>query len=233
MTSVAIIPARGGSKRIARKNVFPIQGIPMIGYAILAAQESELFEKIIVSTDDVEIGTIAKSFGAEVPKFRSAELSDDFATTNDVLADAMNSTWLGESSPKHVCCIYATTPLLQATHLIESFKIMKDEAVDYVFPAAPFMYNVQRAFQLLDNKGLKMLFPEHFSTRSQDLQPTFHDVGQFYWGTTEAWANRKPIFSATSRILKVDPNEFVDIDNLSDLEQVVEILENRNKKKQL
>ncbi len=230
MTSIAIIPARGGSKRIPRKNVFPIQGIPMIGYAILAAKKSELFEKVIVSTDDAEIGAIAKSFGAEVPQYRSTELSDDFATTIDVLADAINSSWLGKSNPQYVCCIYATTPLLQATHLIESYKLIKDQDVDYVFPAAPFKHTVQRAFQLRQDNGLQMIFPEHFSTRSQDLEPTFHDVGQFYWGKTEAWAKRKPIFSARSRIMKVDSNEFVDIDNLSDLAVVAEILENRKKK---
>ena len=227
MTSVAIIPARGGSKRIPRKNVIPIKGIPMIGYAILAAQESGLFEKIIVSTDDVEISTIAKSFGAEIPRFRSSELSNDYATTNDVLADAVSSTWLGESKPEYVCCIYATTPLLNAAHLIESFRIIQDEAADYVFPAAPFPHNVERGFKLREDNGLQMLFPEHFSTRTQDLQPTYHDVGQFYWGKTEAWANRKPIFSTASRIMKVDDSEFVDIDYLSDLEKVAEILESR------
>ena len=227
MTSVAIIPARGGSKRIPRKNVIPIKGIPMIGYAILAAQESGLFEKIIVSTDDVEISTIAKSFGAEIPQYRSSELSNDYATTNDVLADAVSPNWLGESKPEYVCCIYATTPLLNAAHLIESFGIIQHEAADYVFPAAPFAHSVERGFQLREDKGLHMLFPEHFSTRSQDLQPTYHDVGQFYWGKTEAWANRKPIFSATSRIMKVDASEFVDIDNLSDLEMVAKILESR------
>lgn len=199
----------------------------MIGYAILAAQESGLFEKIIVSTDDVEISTIAKSFGAEIPQFRSSELSNDYATTNDVLADAVAPNWLGESKPEYVCCIYATTPLLNATHLIESFGIIQREAADYVFPAAPFAHVVERGFQLREDRGLHMLFPDHFSTRSQDLQPTYHDVGQFYWGKTEAWANRKPIFSATSRIMKVDASEFVDIDNLSDLEMVAKILENR------
>ncbi len=227
MTCVAIIPARGGSKRIPRKNIVSIQGIPMIGYAILAAKESGLFEKIIVSTDDVEISAIAKSFGADIPQYRSSELSNDFATTNEVLADAVSPTWLGELKPDYVCCIYATTPLLKAAHLIESYKIIQDEVADYVFPAAPFTHSVERGFKLREDKGLQMLFPEHFSTRSQDLQPTYHDVGQFYWGKTEAWAKQKPIFSATSRIMKVDASEFVDIDNLADLELVAEILESR------
>lgn len=202
----------------------------MIGYAILAAQESELFEQIIVSTDDVEIAEIAESFGAEIPRYRSSELSNDFATTNDVLADAISPDWLGKSNPKYVCCIYATTPLLQSAHLIESYKIMEDESADYVFPAAPFTHIVERGFQLREDRGLQMLFPEHFSTRSQDLRPTYHDVGQFYWGKTEAWAQRKQIFSATSRIMEVSPDEFVDIDNLSDLKLVSEILDSRFKK---
>jgi N-acylneuraminate cytidylyltransferase len=229
MTTIAVIPARGGSKRIPRKNVIPINGIPMIGYAIMAAQTSKLFEKVIVSTDDAEIGAIAESFGAEVPKYRSSELSDDFATTNDVMCDAVKSEWLGESNPDLVCCIYATSPLLQATHLIESYKIIQDKPVDYVFPAAPFQHKIQRAFQIKEDNGLSMLFPEHFLTRSQDLPQTFHDVGQFYWGKTEAWANRRPIFSANSRILPVSANEFVDIDDFSDLDQILQILKNRNR----
>jgi pseudaminic acid cytidylyltransferase len=224
---VAIIPARGGSKRIPKKNIIPILGIPMIGYAILAAQESELFEKIIVSTDSEEICAIAKTFGAEVPHYRSEELSNDYATTNDVMADAVNPVWIGESRPQHVCCIYATSPLLQATHLIDSYKLIIDEPVDYVFPATTFQHNVQRAFQLEEDGGLRMLFPEHLLTRSQDLQPAFHDVGQFYWGKTEAWAARNPIFNSNSRIMQVETNQFVDIDNFSDLELVIELLKSR------
>ena len=227
MKPIAVIPARGGSKRIPKKNIIPILGIPMIGYAIRAAQESELFEKIVVSTDDEDISEIAKSFGAEVPKYRSAELSDDYATTNDVMADAITSAWIGESKPQHVCCIYATSPLLKATHLTESYKLIMNESVDFVFPATTFRNNVQRAFQLEEDGGLKMLFPEHLLTRSQDLQPVFHDVGQFYWGKTEAWANRKPIFNSRSRILQVEEDQFVDLDDYSDLDRVIELLNSR------
>jgi pseudaminic acid cytidylyltransferase len=227
MKPIAVIPARGGSKRIPRKNILPIHGIPMIGYAILAAKESELFEKIIVSTDDAKISSIAKSFGAEVPRFRSAELSDDFATTNDVMADAIKPVWIGESKPNHVCCIYATTPLLKATHLIESYKLIEDQSVDYVFPAAPFIHNIQRAFKLTESNGLQMIFPDQLLTRTQDLEPTYHDVGQFYWGKTEAWVNQKPIFSATSKIMKVKADEFVDVDELEDLNRITKILEER------
>jgi pseudaminic acid cytidylyltransferase len=225
--AIAVIPARGGSKRIPRKNIQVIDGIPMIGRAITTANDSGVFSKVIVSTDDEEIAEISLKYGALVPRLRNKDLSDDFATTMDVIADAITSSWIGDTQPEYVCCIYATSPLLEKHHLIEGFKKITQENVDYVFPAAPYPHPIDRAFKLDQNGGLEMLYPNYFLTRTQDLPLAFHDVGQFYWGKYEAWATKKPIFSSGSRVIAVEPNEFVDIDNFSDLEQVQQIIKKR------
>lgn len=228
--NVAIIPARGGSKRIPRKNILEFDGIPLIGRAILLAKDTELFEKIIVSTDDEEIAKIAEKFGAVIPRLREKNLSDDFATTYDVMADSLTPSWLGNFFPQYACCIYPVTPLLTASRVIESFELIKEKNYSYVFSAINFTTPIERSFKI-DNSGrINMNFPEHLLTRSQDLQKSFHDAGQFYWGKCESWLRKEPIFSMQSTAIKFNEYELVDVDTIEDLKWAETIFKLRNKK---
>ena len=214
--NIAVIPARGGSKRIPRKNIRKFSGKPIIAYSIEKALLSDLFGKVIVSTDDDEINSIAKQFGAEVPFKRSAQLSDDYAGTTEVVAHAIkwmeNQGW----TLNGVCCIYPTAPLLDVELLKTSYEIFIKGKWDYVFSATEYVYPVERSFKVLDNNVLKMLIPENFDRRSQDLTPTFHDAGQFYWGSPEAWVEDRPIFSERSTIIKLPAYGAADIDTEDD-----------------
>jgi len=214
--NVAVIPARGGSKRIPRKNIRKFSGKPIIAYSIEKALLSDLFGKVIVSTDDEEINSIAKQFGAEVPFKRPTQLSDDYASTTEVVAHAIkwmkNQGW----TLNGVCCIYPTAPLLDLELLKTSYEIFIKGTWDYVFSAAEYVYPVERSFKVLDNNVLKMLIPENFNRRSQDLTSTFHDAGQFYWGTPEAWVEERPIFSERSTIIKLPTYRVADIDTEED-----------------
>ena len=214
--NVAVIPARGGSKRIPRKNIRKFSGKPIIAYSIEKALLSDLFGKVIVSTDDDEINSIAKQFGAEVPFKRPAQLSDDYAGTTEVVAHAIkwmkNRRWTLNS----ICCIYPTAPLLDVELLKTSYEIFIKGKWDYVFSATEYVYPVERSFKVLDNSGLKMLIPGNFNRRSQDLTSTFHDAGQFYWGTPEAWVEERPIFSERSTIIKLPTYRVADIDTEED-----------------
>ena len=214
--NVAIIPARGGSKRIPRKNIRKFSGKPIIAYSIEKALLSDLFGKVIVSTDDDEINSIAKQFGAECPFKRPAQLSNDYAGTTEVIAHAIkwmeNQGW----TLNGVCCIYPTAPLLDVELLKISYDIFIKGKWDYVFSAAEYVYPVERSFKVLDNNVLKMLIPENFNRRSQDLTSTFHDAGQFYWGTPVAWVEERPIFSERSTIIKLPTYRVADIDTEED-----------------
>ncbi len=214
--NVAVIPARGGSKRIPRKNIRKFSGKPIIAYSIEKALLSDLFGKVIVSTDDDEINSIAKQFGAEVPFKRPTQLSDDYAGTTEVVAHAIkwmkNQGW----TLNGVCCIYPTAPLLDVELLKTSYEIFIKGKWDYVFSAAEYVYPVERSFKVLDNNVLKMLIPENFNRRSQDLTSTFHDAGQFYWGTPVAWVEERPIFSERSTIIKLPTYRVADIDTEED-----------------
>ena len=214
--NVAVIPARGGSKRILRKNIRKFSGKPIIAYSIEKALLSGLFGKVIVSTDDDEINSIAKQFGAECPFKRPAQLSNDYAGTTEVIAHAIkwmeNQGW----TLNGVCCIYPTAPLLDVELLKTSYEMFTKGKWDYVFSAAEYVYPVERSFKVLDNNVLKMLIPENFNRRSQDLTSTFHDAGQFYWGTPEAWVEERPIFSERSTIIKLPTYRVADIDTEED-----------------
>ena len=214
--NVAVIPARGGSKRIPRKNIRKFSGKPIIAYSIEKALLSNLFDKVIVSTDDDEINSVAKQFGAEVPFKRPTELSDDYAGTTEVIAHAIkwmeNQGW----TLTGVCCIYPTAPLLDVELLKTSYEIFIKGKWDYVFSATEYVYPVERSFKVIDNSGLKMLLPENINRRSQDLTPTFHDAGQFYWGSPEAWIEDRPIFSERSTIIKLPAYGWTDIDTEDD-----------------
>ena len=214
--NVAVIPARGGSKRIPQKNIKQFCGKPMISYSIEVASSSGIFDDIIVSTDNLEIAEISKDYGASVPFIRPAELSDDFATTVDVMAHAVK--WLqdnvGELSM--VCCIYAASPFIQDNDLIKAYEISKNRSWNYVFAATSFSYPIQRAIKKLENGGVEMFYQKHYGTRSQDLEEGFHDAGQFYFGKPETWINKENIFQNNAEIVVLPRWRVHDIDTEED-----------------
>ncbi len=213
---LCIIPARGGSKRIPRKNIKLFNGKAIIAYSIEAAIQSTCFDKVIVSTDDMEIAEFAKKFGAEVPFLRPPELSNDYTGTLAVIKHAIE--WFEENNQTFdaVCCIYATAPFLSAKSLRQAYALMLESESDYCFSVTRFPFPIQRAVKKTENNRLQMFFPEHLNTRSQDLTEAYHDAGQFYWGKPEAFKQQKPLFSesATPYIL---PGHLVqDIDTPED-----------------
>lgn len=217
--NIAIIPARGGSKRIPRKNIKPFHGIPVIAYAIRAAEESGVFDEIFVSTDDSEIADLANSFGGSVLPMRSKELSDDNATTLDVIKYSVLE--LNQKSPSidNVCCIYPVTPLLDSISLREGLKILESGDLDYVISGIRVTQPPHRIFVLDEFKIIKMLFPEHVLTRTQDIEPAYQDAGQFYWGKKNSWISGNSIFLSKSTILELPIGSVVDVDTLVDWEQ--------------
>ncbi|WP_396586917.1 pseudaminic acid cytidylyltransferase [Bermanella sp. R86510] len=214
--NVALIPARGGSKRIPRKNIKHFHGKPIIAYSIEAAVASECFDKIIVSTDDEEIATVARQYGAETPFMRPDELSDDFATTMDVIKHGIN--WLAKNGqqPENICCIYATAPFIQPEWLKKGLSYLTE--AEYAFPVTSFPFPIQRAVKLNESGGLEMFSPEHLNTRSQDLDEAFHDAGQFYWGKCSAFLQDKPLFSQHAKALIIPRKCTQDIDTPEDWE---------------
>lgn len=212
---VAIIPARGGSKRIPRKNVKVFAGKPMIAYSIHAAQECGLFDKIIVSTDDDEIADISRSFGAEVPFIRPPELSDDNTATIPVIAHAIQ-TLQKQFVIETACCIYATAPFISAQDIISTYNALIAHNKQYAFPVTTFPFPIWRGVKRDDEGNIKMFWPEHFVTRSQDLEEAYHDVGQFYWGTGDAWLEGKPIFSDVATTIILPRHLVQDIDTPED-----------------
>ena len=215
---IAIIPARGGSKRIPRKNIKNFCGKPMIAYSIEAALQSELFDKVIVSTDDKEIAKMAQAYGAEVPFIRPPELSDDLTPTIPVIAHAIKE--LKKEGPVDIaCCIYATAPFIQIETLKEAHDLLLKNQSDYTFSATSFAFPIQRAIKLDKNKHVEMFNPEHFNTRSQDLEEAYHDAGQFYFGKTEAWLNERPIFSVNSTAVILARHLVQDIDTMEDFKR--------------
>lgn len=213
---LALIPARGGSKRIPRKNIRPFAGKPMIGYSVESAQRSGLFDRIIVSTDDAEIAAVAREFGAEVPFVRPSALADDHTGTTDVVAHALE--WFGaqRTSISQVCCIYPTAPFIQCDDLREGLRLMHTGLWRYAFSATQYAAPVHRAFHQMSDGGIEMLFPQHFATRSQDLPVVLHDAGQFYWGKPEAWLNREKVFDRNSTVVSIPAWRVQDIDTEED-----------------
>ena len=225
--NVALIPARGGSKRIPRKNIKFFCGKPIIAYSIETAFASKLFDKVIVSTDDKEIAETAKDYDAEVPFIRPAILSDDYTGTNAVIAHGVK--WILEQGWElsAVCCIYATAPFMEKDDLIKAHDIFLTNKWKFVFSATSFVYPIQRAFKKLKTGGIKMFQPEHFQTRSQDLPAAYHDAGQFYFGKTEALLENIITFSEKSTIVTIPPYRAVDIDTEEDwirAELIMELL---------
>jgi len=180
MLNLAIIPARGGSKRIPHKNIKEFLGKPIIAYSIEVALQSELFEEVMVSTDDDQIADISKKYGATVPFLRSKENSDDYATLADVIEEVKQAYLDNKKRFDNICCILPTAPLISFENLQTAYSLLLDKEVDSVRPVVRFSYPIQRAVKL-NNGKIEMFYPEYKITRSQDLEPAFHDAGQFYW----------------------------------------------------
>lgn len=193
---LALIPARGGSKRIPRKNIRPFRGRPMISWSIAAAQAAGCFDRIFVSTDDKEIAAVAISLGAEVPFLRPDHLADDQATTQAVVLHAIQ--WCEEQGlpVEAVCCLYATAPFVQPDELAQAAKLLDHTPPEsFVFAATSFPFPIQRAIRIHADGHSSMIHPEHFNTRSQDLEEAFHDAGQFYWARPLAWSSTRNLFN--------------------------------------
>ena len=213
---IAVIPARGGSKRIPRKNIKDFCGKPMIAWSIEAAKTSGLFDHIIVSTDDVEIAEVAKQWGAEIPFMRPDELSNDYAGTTEVIAHATQWTLDQGLDVDAVCCIYATAPFVQVEDLKRGLKALESGDWAYAFTATDFAAPIFRAFKQFADGGIEMFFPENFSIRSQDLPTALHDAGQFYWGRPSAWLEDKRIFDRHSVPIFIPRWRVQDIDTPDD-----------------
>ena len=216
--NIAIIPARGGSKRIPRKNIKEFHGKPLIAYSIEAAKASRCFDRIIVSTDDIEIAEVAKQYGAQVPFIRPAEISDDFATTMDVMQHAIKYCTEQGYEPNLVCCIYATAPFLLPEYLQQGAAEFKDDTIEYAFSATSFPFPIQRAIKLTDTGRVNMFYREYADTRSQDLTEAYHDAGQFYWGNASAFSQGKAIFAEHSKAVLLPRKRVQDIDTPEDWE---------------
>ena len=216
MSSVAIIPARGGSKRIPKKNIKKFNGLPVIAFAIKAARESGIFDEIIVSTDDPEIAEIAVGFGARVPWLRRQELADDFTTTLTVMQDTVKTLKAERDTYKSVCCVYPVTPLLLPSFIKAGLQVLENNDCDYVVSAIRASTPPHRFFELNEAKQISMLNPQFEYTRTQDFQEYYQDAGQFYWGSSSAWELGKPIFSSNSMMIDLGLGSSVDIDTLED-----------------
>lgn len=216
---LAVIPARGGSKRIPRKNVKVFCGKPMIAWSIEAAKASGCFDRIVVSTDDDEIADVARDYGAEVPFKRPVDLSNDYIGTAPVTAHAIR--WVAEHSApvEFACCIYATAPFLRVEDIQLGFGLLEESRADYAFSVTSYAFPIQRAIRITDNLRVEMFNPEHFKTRSQDLLEAWHDAGQFYWGRAEAWLADKPLFSQDAVPIMLPRYRVQDIDTQEDWEQ--------------
>lgn len=213
---LAVIPARGGSKRIPRKNIKNFCGKPIIAWSIEAALKSTCFDRVIVSTDDDEIAEIARQWGAEVPFIRPANLSDDYTGTTSVIRHAIE--WFSEHGTEfeEVCCIYATAPFILASDIEKGLEILCEQKADYVFSVTSYPYPIQRAVKINVSGRIEMFFPDYFNRRSQDLEESFHDAGQFYWGTADAWKNELKIFSEIAAPLVLPHYRVQDIDTPED-----------------
>ncbi|MBO0930729.1 pseudaminic acid cytidylyltransferase [Fibrella aquatilis] len=215
MSAICIIPARGGSKRIPRKNIRTFLGTPIIAYSIKAAQESGLFDEVMVSTDDAEIAQMAQFYGAVVPFARSAETANDRATTAAVLTEVLTTYATHGHTFDRACCLYATAPLVAAERLREAFGKLETGGFDTVFPVVRYGFPVQRAVTF-QNDRLAWLQPEHALTRSQDLQPVFHDAGQFYFFNVPRFRQTGQLITANSSGIELSELEAQDIDTTTD-----------------
>lgn len=213
---LCIIPARGGSKRIPRKNIKGFNGKPMIAYSIEAAIKSQCFDRVIVSTDDQEIAKIAIEQGAEVPFIRPEELADDHAGTLQVIKQAIEWFDKNDTAPNEVCCLYATAPFVQVESLQNAYQQLQNTQADYCFTVTSFPFPIQRAIKITKENKVEMFQPKYFNSRSQDLEEAYHDAGQFYWGQATAFKAMTPLFSEDSSPYILPRYLVQDIDTLED-----------------
>jgi len=216
MKSVCIIPARGGSKRIPRKNIKPFLGKPIIYYSIRAALDTGMFDEVMVSTDDEEIAEVAKSYGATVPFFRSQKNADDYATVAHVLNEVLGEYKAAGREFDYLCCIYPTAPFVTSERVGEAMKTLIDKELEGVVPVLKFSFPVQRAVRINDAGYLYMPTPEHYNTRSQDLEPTYHDSGSFYCLEIKSFLEQQILYPKKAMPLILKESEVQDIDTLED-----------------
>ena len=214
--NICVIPARGGSKRILRKNIKDFLGKPIIAYSIEVALKSNCFDKVIVSTDDDEIAVIAKKYGAKVPFIRPNELSNDYAGTIPVIKHAIEWLENNNNTIDNVCCLYATAPFIQSRTISQAFQQFQESKANYCFSVTSFAFPIQRAIKLTEENRVNMFFPENFEIRSQDLEEAYHDAGQFYWGKAQAFKDGLSIFSEVSSPYILPRYLVQDIDSTED-----------------
>lgn len=213
---LAVIPARRGSKRIPRKNIKPFCGKPMIVWSIEAAQASECFDRIIVSTDDEEIATLCRNHDAEVPFMRPSDLADNHTPTIPVIQHAIDWCAANGEAPEWVCCIYATAPFIQPQDIRTGLQVLQKSGGDYAFAVTSYAAPIQRALRITADGHTAMFQPEHANTRSQDLEPAYHDAAQFYWGRTAAWGAGQHMFCGASTPILLPRHQVQDIDTPED-----------------
>ena len=214
---VAVIPARGGSKRVPRKNIKSFSGKPIIAWSIEAALQSKCFDQVIVSTDDPEIAEISQQWGAFVPFLRPAELADDHTATIPVVRHTIEWLMAHGVAPVEVCCIYATAPFVQAADLYKGLELLSSSHdCDYVFSVTSYPFPIERAIRITQEGRVEMFNAEHFNTRSQDLDEAWHDAGQFYLGRTKTWLDGTPVFSPRSIPVRLPGHRVQDIDTPED-----------------
>ncbi len=211
MAKLAIIPARGGSKRIPRKNIKPFLGKPIIAYSIEAALKSGLFDEVMVSTDDEEIANVVRKYGAKVPFYRSKEKSNDYAVLADVVEEVVYCYSKKQINFEEVCCILPTAPFVKPNKLKESYDMFISGDYDSVFPVLEYSFPIQRSLKIKEGK-VTMVYSENLNTRSQDLEPRYHDSGQFYWMKIKTFLNEKKILTKNTGAYVISELEAQDID---------------------
>lgn len=222
--AIAVIPARGGSKRIPRKNIKSFSGMPMICHSISIAKEANLFSHIVVSTDDEEIAEIAKSAGGEILFKRPQDLADDLTPTVPVVAHSIKLCREFGYEFEHVCCIYPCAPFISTVDLIKTYKIIKSKNIDFIYPVAEYAHPIQRAMRMDQDGSMKFLNPEAELTRTQDLENVFHDAGQFYWGKASSWLELKKMHTDGFGF-PIDNWRAVDIDTEQDWQRAELLLQ--------
>lgn len=216
MINLAIIPARGGSKRLPRKNIRDFLGKPVIAYSIEAALKSGLFDEIMASTEDDEIAEAAIKYGAKVPFLRSKENANDFATMTDVVIEVITQYKLSGKKFDTICCILPTAPLISSNRIVEAYQKLIEKKLDSVCPVVEFSYPIKRALKITNEDRLQMIWPENLRIRSQDLQPTYHDSGSFIWVKPKAVVQEKTLFCKNGGAIILPQAEVQDIDSESD-----------------
>lgn len=214
--TLAIITARGGSKRIPRKNIKEFCGKPIMAYSIEAAKQADVFDEIMVSTDDEEIAEVGRKFGAVVPFFRSPKTSDDFATTADVLTEVLTEYEKMGKKFTHICCIYPTAPFVTAQNLKQAMELLTEKQADSVMPVVKFSFPPQRSVVVGENGNLVPKWEEYMNCRSQDLEPFYHDCGQFYCLNVARFLEEKKMIMSNTRPLFMDEMQVQDIDTEED-----------------